>query len=233
MQFEDAMQAAKKEARDLEHMLTLAVNDYLRSNVYSSAAVGEVDLEEQTQTRAHSLKLEREVESLLDRASHHVERMEAMGSAANQSAAWKAQISRLRDARNSSQLEFKKTRDRIKHREESRELLRNAKAELGGGSTNGVGEEERLYDQEREGIHSSMRMMDESIGKAMALQDTLRQQTHRLRRATAGLTNMAESIPGINHLIKAAGRKKTRDNLIVAVVIALLVCLTIWWMVNA
>lgn len=223
------MQAAKKEARDLEHMLTLAVNDYLRSNVYAPA--GEVDVEEQTQTRAHTLKLEREVESLLDRASHHVERMEAMGSAANQSAAWKAQISRLRDARNSSQLEFKKTRDRIKHREESRELLRNAKAELGGGS--GPGEEERLYEQEREGIHSSMRMMDESIGKAMALQDTLRQQTHRLRRATAGLTNMAESIPGINHLIKAAGRKKTRDNLIVAVVIALFVCVTIWWMVKA
>lgn len=229
---DEQMQASKKEARDLEQSLSYALNEYLKSNVYRPG-YGQDGDDLESQSRNNTKQLEQEVSSLLDRVSHHIERMESMGSAANQSVAWKAQISRLRDVLNSSTAEFRKTREKIKHREESQELLRNAKAELGGVGLGEQNEEDRLYEQEREGIHSSMRMMDESIGKALALQDTLRLQSNRLRRATAGLSNMAESIPGINQLIKAAGRKKTRDNMIVAAFVAMFVCFTLWWMVNA
>jgi DNA repair exonuclease SbcCD ATPase subunit len=221
---QEEMQAARKDARELEQSLTHALEEYLRFDYSSHITATGGDLE---QGGGKLQKLENNVADLIEKLHGQIERMESMGSTSNQSTTWKAQISRLRQFLQSSQADFKRTREAVTHRQESAALLQAARER-----TDYTEEDahQRLYEKEREGIHSSMKMMDDSIGKALAVQDAIKSQRDRIRRATSRLANMAESIPGINQLIAAASRKKVRDNLIVATAIAFFICLTLWWM---
>ena len=225
----DDMQAARKDARELEQGLTTALEEYLRFDYVSHIANEGADLE---QGGGRLQQLENAVAGLIDKLQTHIDRMEGMGSTTNQSVAWKAQISRLRTVLQSSQADFKRTRDAVRARMESAALLRDARERTNYGEDEGEEAAQRLYEKEREGIHSSMRIMDDAIGRALAVQDAIKAQRERIKRATSQLGNMAESIPGINTLIAAASRKKIKDNLIVAIVIALFVCFTIWWMIS-
>jgi len=221
------MQAARKDARELEQALTQALEEYLRVDQASLGGSGlGADPE---QGGAKLQRLENAVADLIDKLHAHIERMEGMGSASNQSVAWKAQISRLRQFLQSSQADFRRTREALRHKMESAALLQSAR-ERTNFSEDDV--HQRLYEKEREGIHSSMKMMDENIGRAIAVQDAIRSQRERIRHATGRLMNMAESIPGINQLVAAATRKKTRDNMIVAAAIAFFLCLTLWWIIS-
>lgn len=223
------MQAARKDARELEQALTTALEEYLRFDYASHIAVEGGDIEQGGGKLQH---LENQVAALIDKLQSHIDKMEGMGSMSNQSVAWKAQIARLRTFLQSSQADFKRTREAVQRRLESAALLRAARERTDHGDE-GDEAAQRLYEKEREGIHSSMRMMDENIGRALAVQDAIKAQRERIRRATSQLVNMAESIPGINTIIAAASRKKVRDNMIVAAAIAFFVCLTLWWMLGA
>ena len=221
------MQAARKDARELEQALTTALEEYLRFDYASHIASEGADLE----SGGGKLQvLENAVANLLEKLQSHVDKMESMGSTSNQSVPWKAQITRLRTVLQSSQADFRRTKEQVRQRLESAALLREARQRPNGGEDDSA---ERLYEKEQEGIYSSSRMMDDNIGRALAIQERLKAQRERIRRATGQLMNMAESIPGINTIISAASRKKLRDNMVVASAIGFFTCLTIWWMLAA
>jgi hypothetical protein len=228
---QEEMQSARKDARELEQQLTHALEEYLRFDYSNAISSQGTDIEQGNSGTTKLLKLESNVSDLIDKLSAQIDRMENMGNVSTQSVTWKAQISRLKTFLTSSQADFKRTREQIKSKLESAQLLYQAKMRK-----NDLDEEEdpsqRLYEKEREGIHTSMRMMDENIGRALAVQDAIKSQRERIRRATNRLANMADSIPGINQLIQAASRKKIKDNMIVAAAIAFFICVTLWWMVS-
>jgi len=83
-----------------------------------------------------------------------------------------------------------------------------------------------FFVKESEEIDSCNRAIETILTKALALQDTLRAQRDQLKRASSGLTSITEAIPGINNVASIVTRRKTSENVIVA--IALLMCITFW-----
>jgi len=223
---QDEMQAARKDARELEQGLTHALEEYLRFDFATHlASTGDIE-----QGGGKLSRLENAVADLIEKLSMQIDKMEAMGSSTSQSVTWKAQIQRLRAFLQSSQADFKKTRDMLKARQESAALLQESPYRTSFGEDDPY---QRLYEKERAGINSSMRMIDENIGRALAIHGPITSQGKRIRRATSRLRNVVESIPGINQLIFAASRKEIRDNIIVATAITMCICLILWWMVSA
>ncbi len=54
-------------------------------------------------------------------------------------------------------------------------------------------------------------------------------QRNSLANASGGLGNLSNSVPGIGRLIEGIQKKKYRETLIIGVVVAILVCFTIWY----
>ena len=216
----EEMQVARKETRDLESSITVALNEYFRldKEFYGDIEQGKGDF-----GKLH--RIEGEITTLLDKLSNHIYRMENMGGGNNQS--WKASISAIKDFYRDSQLQFNKTRNLIRERQQKAELLQAAKQQADLDTE--VDPHQRLYEKEADKIHSSMKMIDESLAVGMGIRESLQNQGQRISRVTTRLVTIAEGIPGINQVINAAGRKKTKDNLIVATAIATAVCFTFWW----
>lgn len=220
------MQTARKEAQAIEQSLTRALEDYVRCDLEPGA----VDVEA---GGGKAQKLETEVSSLLDRLSLHIDKMEGIGNASSKSVSWKAQISRSRGILQSTQTEFRKTRDGMRQRQEKAQLLQAAQERINAESDNSLEGQRRLYDREREHIDASSQSIQESIFVAQNVKNALLDQQDRMRRGLQGLQGMAEKLPSANDLIRAATRKKLKDNIIVAVAIAVAVCFIFWWIMSA
>lgn len=225
---QEDMQAARKEARELELQLSAALQEYLKFDYATHFAHHGTDIESGEGGKVQ--QLENTVSSLLDKMQSQIDRMEGMGSSSAQSIQWKAQVARLRTVLQSSQSDFKRTRNEVKRKQESAALLRDARERVTRSQEDETAE--MLYQKESEGINHSLRMVDHEIDRAIQMKDRIHHQQNRIQQATAQLMTMGQSIPGINALIAAATSKKFRDNMIVAGVVAVLICLTLWWMLH-
>jgi hypothetical protein len=211
------MEAARREAMDVDKLLTEQLAEFARQ-----AFAATVDVEAGLASPA-----EHDIERLLERLHAAIDRMDAVGGG---STAARVHVSRFRAIAHEKQVDWNKASSAARQRREHQQLLRSTDKLLNKQDNQAGGESAKLlYERERAGIHNSMRAMEENIGQALGIQDALRAQSERLRGAGSGLLAMSENIPGVNVLIKAAGKKKTRDNMIVATAIATGLCLMFWW----
>ena len=164
---------------------------------------------------------ERDADALLGRMQALAERLEA---GAQTTAVTRAQAHNLRTTLTEKRREFSRLRDAMKRRRESALLLRSARSTAERDTT-----AEALLARERIAIRGASQTMDENIERAVAVQDAIRSQLERLSGASASLVRLGEGVPGINTLISAASRKRTRDNLLVAASVAVGLCVTFWW----
>lgn len=83
--------------------------------------------------------------------------------------------------------------------------------------------------REKMSIAASMKSINEVISQAFETKSSLNSQRNMLGRATSGLTNISSNVPGIGQLIDGIQKKKFRETIIVTLVVASLLCFTIWW----
>lgn len=83
--------------------------------------------------------------------------------------------------------------------------------------------------KEKLSIAASMRSINEVISQAFETKNTLSNQRGSLTNSSGGLGSLSNSMPAIGKLIDGIQKKKFRESLVVALVVAVLLCFTVWW----
>jgi Golgi SNAP receptor complex protein 1 len=84
--------------------------------------------------------------------------------------------------------------------------------------------------RERNHIENSMNAASSVIGQADSIRSDLYNQGRSLRGTNSLMSQLTTNIPGLNHLVDQIRRKRSRDDKIVAGVIATCVAFTLWYM---
>lgn len=83
--------------------------------------------------------------------------------------------------------------------------------------------------RERNHINNSLSAADAVIGQAEAVRQDLNWQARSLRNTGGLMGQIASNVPGLNNLIEQIRRRRSRDDKIVAGVIASCVLFTLWY----
>mmetsp|Transcript_10412 Transcript_10412/g.19424 ORF Transcript_10412/g.19424 Transcript_10412/m.19424 type:complete len:137 (+) Transcript_10412:454-864(+) len=124
---------------------------------------------------------------------------------------------------------FRKSQNRIKQLRES-EALRKLMQRDGRGD-GGDDQSQELLMRERNSILNSNRMAENVINQAIEVHSDLLEQRRTFTGTTGRLVDIGRQVPGLNTLIQRIEDKRTRDNTILALVIACCICFLLWyWM---
>eukprot|EP01039_Chlorochromonas_danica_P005109 gene5109-5615_t len=121
--------------------------------------------------------------------------------------------------------EFKNTSATVQRKRESMELMQSSRSLRGEQSDSSVA---KLL-KEKLSIAASMRSINEVISQAFETKNTLSNQRGSLTNSSGGLGSLSNSMPAIGKLIDGIQKKKFRESLVVALVVAVLLCFTVWW----
>jgi Golgi SNAP receptor complex protein 1 len=87
--------------------------------------------------------------------------------------------------------------------------------------------------KERGSLQAAHSELDEVLGRAAEAQNALGRQRATIAGAANRLSGIASRIPGLSQLMQAISRRRLKNDIIVAFVVALLICFTIWWLLSA
>lgn len=121
--------------------------------------------------------------------------------------------------------EFKNTSATVQRKRESMELMHSSQSLHKGDQDSSVAKLLR----EKVGIAASMKSINDVISQAFETRDSLSNQRGSLLNSAGGLSNLTANVPSFGRLIDGIQKKKSRETMVVAVVIGLLVCVAIWW----
>lgn len=139
-------------------------------------------------------------------------------------------VKRYREILFDCSADFQKTSAAVARRREAMELFTKKDGSMGGGmGRDGVDLETEQLLRERNSIGSSLRAASSVIGQAEEIRGDLRNQGSSLRGTNSTIAAIAGNVPGINHLIDAIRRKRSRDDMIVSGVIAACILFTLWY----
>eukprot|EP00183_Erythrolobus_madagascarensis_P002125 CAMPEP_0185850290 /NCGR_PEP_ID=MMETSP1354-20130828/4479_1 /TAXON_ID=708628 /ORGANISM="Erythrolobus madagascarensis, Strain CCMP3276" /LENGTH=275 /DNA_ID=CAMNT_0028550951 /DNA_START=59 /DNA_END=886 /DNA_ORIENTATION=- len=133
------------------------------------------------------------------------------------------------------QRDFRRTRKTMMVAREQAELFSGAGANGSRGMDNNSGamSGDRLQDAslqaERASLASAASMADSSVGQGLSLRDELFKQRAAFASMMDRMETMGQSVPALNALIGQIKRRKKRDVLIFAFVLAALVFCTAFW----
>ncbi|KAL7693244.1 putative golgi SNAP receptor complex, subunit 1 [Plasmopara halstedii] len=110
---------------------------------------------------------------------------------------------------------------------------RDAQSLFGDRVYSGVPEDAEMNSllNERRTVDSTRSMTSIVIEQAMATKNALENQRRYFTSSRGKVSTVASSFTGINTLVEQIRRKKMRNNIIIAVVIAGCTCFTLWWVV--
>lgn len=122
-----------------------------------------------------------------------------------------------------------KTVARVRQAKERQELMGNGG---NGNKSNNMSVQDPAMEhllRERGHIHNSMRAADSVLGQADNIRSDLRNQGRSLRSTGSLLGQITQNVPGLNHLVEHIRRRRSRDDYIVAGVIASCILVTVWY----
>lgn len=125
--------------------------------------------------------------------------------------------------------EFKNTSSTVQRKRESVELFMNSSSAGKDSNDQGDSSMAKLL-RERNSIAASMKSINDVISQAFETKNALLGQRNTLSGSNSGLNNLSANVPGFGRLIDGIQRKKFRESLVVAVVVAVLLCFVIWWL---
>ena len=140
----------------------------------------------------------------------------------------RAVSNRYRDILQDLRSDYDKSLTVLRRAKERHELLSLASASADPDSGPDAGMESLL--RERNHIHNSMNAATAVLGQAEHIRQDLRWQGRSLRNAGSVMTQMITTIPGLNHLVEQIRRRRSRDDKIVAGVIASCILFTLWYL---
>ena len=122
--------------------------------------------------------------------------------------------------------DFDKTSTQIQRKKQQMELFSGANRN-GGGADTDPGMEHLL--RERGHINNSLNASSNVIAQASEIHADLRSQGLSLRGVTGTLVKIGSQVPGLNRLMENIRRKRARDDMVVAGVIAACILFVLWY----
>jgi golgi SNAP receptor complex member 1 len=174
--------------------------------------------------------LQLEIQRLL---SHLQDLINGRLSAAARTPGHQAVVGRYRDILVDLRNDLEKSTQTVRRASERRELLQGAspsplQVANGNGTPNDPAMDHLL--RERSHIQNSMNTANNVLGQAESVRTSLRYQGQSLRGTQGMMLQLTSNIPGLNSLIENIRRRRGRDDMVVAGVIATCVVFTLWYM---
>lgn len=168
--------------------------------------------------------LQQEIQRLL---SHLQDLITGRLLQASRSPSQKAVVNRYREILLDLRGELEKSRQTVRRAAERRELLQGSSA-----TTIQSGHDPAMDHllRERGHIQNSMNLASGVLDQAEAVRTDLRFQGRSLRNTQGLLGALTTNIPGLNTLVEQIRRKRSRDDMIVAGVIASCILFTLWYL---
>lgn len=121
--------------------------------------------------------------------------------------------------------EFKNTSSTVQRKRESMELFQTSKNLHQNEKDSSIAKLLR----ERSSIAASMKSINDVLSQAFETKSNLANQRSTLLGSSIGLNNISANVPSFRRLIDNIQRKKTKETMIIGIVIATILCFTIWW----
>ena len=146
-------------------------------------------------------------------------------------------VKRYREIVFDSTADFKKIHANMARRRETLELFRasssppssfNSLININNTENNNNNSEMDYLYRERNAIGNSMRTASSVLGQAAQIHDNLRHQGQSLRSVGGTVVQMASNIPGLNYVMDAIRRRRSREDTILSLVIASCILFTLW-----
>lgn len=142
----------------------------------------------------------------------------------------RAVCQRYQDVIQDLRADYEKTAQILKRARERHELLGGATSPVSGGTGQDAAMDSLL--RERNHISNSMNAASAVIGQAEAVRSDLHWQGRSLRNTGSVMGQIASNIPGLNTVVESIRRRRLQDDKIVAVVIALCIVFTFWYVLG-
>lgn len=211
----------KRDARTIERTLETKLPDLFVINS-SFKSRPENDSENPSEETRLDNELVLSIENDLSTLSEIIDQMARHVETTSQTAL----LQRYRELYFDYNTEYKRTMASIQQKRESASLFSRS-----GVMNNGPDEETDILLRERSAVDSSRSMTDSIIGQAMAAKASLERQKERFTSSRGRVTTLTGTFTGIHSLMDQIQRKKLRNNTIIALLIAVLICFTLWWVV--
>lgn len=125
--------------------------------------------------------------------------------------------------------EFKKLQQSIQSAREHAELLESVRRDINLFKSSGGSDRTDNLLHERKSLHASDRIADEVIGQAQQAREELHHQRSMLSGTLNKLKAAGAGFPAMGALMSAIKRKKSRDSIILALVISFCICFMLWY----
>ena len=139
-----------------------------------------------------------------------------------------AAVKRYREILLDSKGDFDKCAATVRRTKERQELMAGSSSSANSGNAHDPAMDHLL--RERNHIENSMNAASSVLGQADSIRSDLYTQGRSLRGTNSLMGQLTTNIPGLNHLVDQIRRKRSRDDKIVAGVIATCVTFTLWYL---
>lgn len=126
--------------------------------------------------------------------------------------------------------EYRKQVQQAKERKNEIELLNDAKVRYEQQQQNTYTSATDILLRERSSLMNAHSEVDEALNRAAETQSMLSRQRSTILSSSSRLGSIMERIPGINQLMTFIHRKRIKNELVIATVIGLCVCFTLWYL---
>uniref|UniRef100_A0A7S2NX08 Golgi SNAP receptor complex member 1 n=1 Tax=Leptocylindrus danicus TaxID=163516 RepID=A0A7S2NX08_9STRA len=137
-------------------------------------------------------------------------------------------VKRYREILFDYKADFEKAAQAVQKRRETAALFHGA-GRNGSLNNEDGGATEHLL-RERNAINNSIKSADTVLSQASEIRANLRTQRNSLGVSMGYVSNIASNVPGLNHVMDAIRRKRSRDDLILSGVIATCILFTLWYL---
>lgn len=226
---ESGWEELRKEARKIEGDLDVKLSSYAKLGARYTQS-GYVDTTSPTAGSGRSWKsTEMEIQSLLEKLLDVNDSMSRCAASSAPTTSVTQKLARHRDILHEFTQEFRRIKGNITSMKEHAELLSSVREDISEYKASGSPRMQLL--RERAAIHGSISHMDEVINQAQTTRAVLGSQRAMFGDVQGKVKQLGEKFPIVRGLIGSIRRKRSRDTLILAAVIAACTLfLIIYWL---
>ncbi|XP_072966296.1 Golgi SNAP receptor complex member 1-2 [Typha angustifolia] len=218
---ESGWEELRKEARKIEGDLDVKLSSYARLGARSAHSSGYVDSGSPTIGSSRSWKsMEIEIQSLLEKLLDINDSMSHCAASATPTTSVTQKLARHRDILHEFTQEFRRTKGNLNSMREHAELLNSVRDDISESKASGSMSPRVHLLRERAAIHGSITQIDEVIGQAQATRSVLGTQRSLFGDVQGKVKQLGDKFPIIRGLLGSIRRKRSKDTLILAAVIA-------------
>ncbi|XP_060218879.1 Golgi SNAP receptor complex member 1-2 [Lycium barbarum] len=227
---ESGWEELRKEARKIEGDLDVKLSSYAKLGARLTQG-GYVEAGSPTLGSSRSWKsTEMEIQSLLEKLLDVNDSMSRCAASASATTSVTQKLARHRDILHEFTQEFRRIKGNISSMREHAELLSSVRDDISEYKASGSSPKMQIL-RERAAIHGSISHIDDVINQAQTTRAALGSQRALFGDVQGKVKQLGDKFPIIRGLIGSIRRKKSRDTLILAAVIAACTLfLIIYWL---